>query len=262
MRSDKRLGFLFACLPTLLLSTTALANDLCGATIVTTLTLDHDLNCTAEGLIIGADGITVNLNGYTITGTGSGIGIDVVGRTTISITGGIVRNFAAGVRLNTSTDVVIHGNEFRENGDGIDVQSGSWGNTIKENHFRNSRTRGVMLRGGTADNVIKENTFTGNRVGILLFAPVETLVKENVLSASGLAAIRVNVFATRNLVVENTITSNPAGIDFIVTSGGTAAGNTFVENTIAMNTCGLSGPTTGNTFRENLFEGNGSDACP
>jgi large repetitive protein len=262
MRIDARFGILFAFLPALLPPTTAIADDLCGASIVTNLTLTHDLACPADGLVIGADGITIDLNGYTITGMGSAVGIDVVGRTRVSITGGIVRDFAAGVRLNGSTDIRIHGNEFSENGDGIDVQAGSRGNTIKENHFRNSRTRGVMLRGGTGDNVIKENTFTGNRVGILLFAPVETVVKENVLSASSLAAIRVNVFATRNLIVENTVTSNPAGIDFIVTTTGTAVGNTFVENTIALNTCGLNGPTVGNTFRENLFEGNGSDACP
>jgi hypothetical protein len=38
--------------------------------------------------------------------------------------------------------------------------------------------------------------------------------------------------------------------------------NTFVENTVAMNACGLKGPTAGNTFRENVFEGNAADACP
>ena len=82
------------------------------------------------------------------------------------------------------------------------------------------------------------------------------------MTASVLAGIRVNVIATGNLILENTVASNPAGIEFVVTPTGTAIGNTFVENTIAMNTCGLKGTYVGNTFRENVFEGNGADSCP
>jgi len=62
--------------------------------------------------------------------------------------------------------------------------------------------------------------------------------------------------------VENTITSNPAGIDFLVTPTGSATGNTFVKNTIAVNTCGVTGPVAGNTFEKNIFKANGADNCP
>ena len=119
-----------------------------------------------------------------------------------------------------------------------------------------------MLRPFSSDNTVKENTFSGNRIGILLFGSTDTIVKENSVSASGVAGIRVNVIATGNLILENIVMSNPGGIEFVVTATGTAIGNTFVENTIAMNTCGLKGPFVGNTFRENLSEGNGADSCP
>lgn len=118
-----------------------------------------------------------------------------------------------------------------------------------------------MLRSFSTHNLVQENTFTGNRVGILVFGGVENAVKENIVSASGLAGIRL-IIGTGNLIMENTVTSNPAGIDFTVTPTGSATGNTFVENAIAMNTCGLKGPFAGNTFRENLFEGNSADTCP
>lgn len=254
-------AFLVACLPAMFVSVRA-ADDLCGTTIVENLKLDHDLVCAGDGLIVGADGIKLNLDGHTITGSGSGIGISVFGRTNVSISGGKVRNFEAGVRVMNSTDIVVKGNEFRENTDGVDLHAGSRGNTIKDNEFWDNRTRGIMLRPTSSDNVVKENTFTGNRVGILLFGAVDSTVKENVVSASSLAGIRVNVIATGNLILENTVMSNPAGIEFIVTPTGSATGNTLVENTIAMNTCGLKGPTDGNTFRENVFEGNGADSCP
>ena len=35
----------------------------------------------------------------------------------------------------------------------------------------------------------------------------------------------------------------------------------FIENTIAMNTCGVMGPAGDNTFKENVLEGNVADAC-
>jgi parallel beta-helix repeat protein len=238
------------------------ADDLCGATIVANLELDHDLTCVGNGITVGADGIKVDLNGHTIMGSGSGVGIGVTGRTGISIVGGTVQNFEAGVRVNSSTDIVVKGNEFRENSDGVDCQAGCVDNTIKENEFLDNRVRGIMLRSNSIDNVIKENTFTGNRVGILVFGARDSIVKENFVSASLLAGIRVNVIATANLIAENTVTTNPAGIEFLVTPTGSAIGNTVAENWVTMNTCGLKGPTDGNTLTENVFQWNGADSCP
>lgn len=253
--------FLLVSLSALLAPGTA-ADDLCGATIVANVKLGHDLTCAGDGITIGADGIKLDLNGHRIAGSNSGSGVIVEGRTTVTVSGGMIRNFFAGVRVTNSTDVLIKANVFRENTDGVDCQTGCAGNTIKENEFWDNRARGVMVRGGTFDNVIKENSFTGNRVGVLLFASVDGIVKENTFSASGVAGVRINVFATGNLVVENTVESNPAGIEFLLTPTGSAAGNTIAENRIAMNTCGLKGPTSGNVIRENRFEGNGADACP
>lgn len=242
-------------------ATHAVADDTCEATVVANLELEHDLTCVGNGITVGADGIKVDLNGHTIMGSGRGVGISVIGRTGVSIVGGTVQNFFAGVQVGNSTAVVIEDNQLVGNVDGVDLQAGSIGNTVRENHFQDNRSRGIMLRVGTSANVIKENSFTGNRVGILLFGALGTTVKENTVSSSVLAGIRVNVIATANLVVENTVVSNPAGIDFIVTPTGSATGNTLRENTIALNTCGLHGPVAGNTLTENLFEGNAADSC-
>jgi parallel beta-helix repeat protein len=243
-------------------SSTATADDLCGATIVTNLRLDQDLTCAGNGLIVGADGIRLNLNGHTIAGSGSGVGINVAGRSGVSIVGGTVQNFPTGVLVLNSTAVVVKDNQLVHNGDGVDLQAGSIGNTIKGNHFQDNTMRGIMLRSDTSANVIKDNTFAGNRVGILLFGAARSTVKGNTLSFSGLAGIRINVIAANNLIQENTVVSNPAGIEFIVTPTGSSIGNTLRENTLALNTCGLKGPVAGNTLKGNLFEGNAADSCP
>jgi large repetitive protein len=253
-------AFLVACLPALFAAGTA-ANDLCGATILADLTLDHDLTCAGTGLIAGADGITIDLNGHTIAGLGTGAGIDVTGRAYVSISGGTISNFAAGVLIVNSTGTVVKGNELRENTDGVDCRAGCVGSTIRENDFRENLARGIMLRGASVGNLVKENTFIGDRVGILLFGASGSVVTENNVSATTLAGIRINVIATGNLVIENTTVSNPIGIDFVTNTGTGPTGNTVAENTIASNVCGLHGPSAGNTFTENLFEGNATDIC-
>jgi parallel beta-helix repeat protein len=256
----RRLAFLLACLPTLFVPAVA-ADDLCGATILGDLKLDQDLTCLGAGLIVGADSIKIDLNGHSIAGTGSGVGIAVTGRTDISIAGGTIRNFAVAVRVNTSTDVVIKHNEIVENPEGIDCQAGCVGNTIKDNVFRDSITRGIMLRSNSRDNDVKNNTFINNRVGILVFGGVDNTLKNNLVSGSSLAGIRLNVIATGNVLKDNTVSSNIVGIEFIVTPTGSAVGNVLEGNTLSTNTCGLKGPTAGNDFKNNSFERNVADTC-
>lgn len=232
----------------------------CGATVFADLTLDQDLTCAGAGLIVGADHVEIDLNGHSISGSGTGAGILVSGRAQVTIRGGTLANFMAGVLVTNSTRVSITGNTFQSNTDGVDLQTGSSIVTIKENTFLDNRARGVMLRSGSFDNTVKENGFAGNRVGVLLFGATATTVKENVVQASVQFGIRVNFLATGNLVIENLVSANPIGIDFLA-GASVPVGNTFRENSISSNTCGLKGPYDGNTFKENVFSGNGSDIC-
>jgi parallel beta-helix repeat protein len=241
----------------------AAANDLCGTTITGDLKLEHDLVCTGDGLVVGADGIRVDLNGHTVAGSGTGAGFIVVGRADVTIANGVIRNFQVAVRLNASTGIVIRHNEIVQNGDGIDNQAGGVGNTVKENTFRNHTVRAIMLRGGSSDNDIKNNTFVANRIGILVNGATDTTLKDNLISESSLTGIRFNNAATGNSVKDNILTSNVTGIEFLVTPpAGSSVGNEFKGNTLTGNGCGLLGLTEGNTLKDNTFDGNAADACP
>jgi hypothetical protein len=49
----------------------------CGQTITADTTLESDLTkCTGPAIRIGADDITIDLNGHTITGKGKGVGVN------------------------------------------------------------------------------------------------------------------------------------------------------------------------------------------
>jgi large repetitive protein len=244
------------------------ADDLCGATIVSNLKLDHDLTCAGDGLVVGADGIRIDLNGYTITGSGTGNGVLAVGRTAVVIIGGTIKHFTIGVQLAASNGVTIKEIRVTDNRDGIFL-IGSSGNTIKENTaWQNSRV-GVMLRPGavrnSTQNLVMENILSDNANGVILVeTPSGNVFKENNISGSSNAGIALNGGVSGNLIKENTLGRNATGILFNVGSTGLLPSvNSFVENMITANTCGLRGPISGdNTFKENLFEGNVADSCP
>jgi hypothetical protein len=55
----------------------------CGDVITTDTRLSRDLNnCPADGVIIGASRVTLDLDGHTIDGVGMGIGVNNSGGTT------------------------------------------------------------------------------------------------------------------------------------------------------------------------------------
>jgi hypothetical protein len=78
----------------------------CGSTITASVRLTEDLNCTADttgsGITIGADGVTVNLNGYQILGPGDlagTYGIADTGYSDVTIEYGAMSNFGTDVDL-------------------------------------------------------------------------------------------------------------------------------------------------------------------
>ncbi|MRN61946.1 MAG: hypothetical protein FIO03_07910, partial [Nitrosopumilales archaeon] len=49
---------------------TPITNPACGEVVQGNVNLTANLNCTGDGLIVGADNTVINLNGYTVSGPG------------------------------------------------------------------------------------------------------------------------------------------------------------------------------------------------
>jgi parallel beta-helix repeat protein len=84
----------------------------CGAILTSNTTLQNDLDCSGPGaaLVIGADNITVNLNGHTLTGNGSGVGIDNSGGFAHgTIKNGTITGFSEGIRAVGANGLRING---------------------------------------------------------------------------------------------------------------------------------------------------------
>src|ERR1700681_1157906 len=90
----------------------------CGATVTSSVRLTNDLlNCPVDGLVVGASGITIDLNGHRITGT-SGAGPDDPHRcmcgindrggfNRITLGGGHIENFVFGADFAVTHDIVV-----------------------------------------------------------------------------------------------------------------------------------------------------------
>jgi hypothetical protein len=69
------------------------------------------------------------------------------------------------------------------------------------------------------------------------------------------------VITTGNVLKDNGVSSNSVGIEFLVTPTGSAQGNELKGNTLSTNACGLKGPTTDNTLKDNIYIDNTTDTC-
>ena len=255
------LAVVLASVPTMRASAANAGAVACGDTILENVTLDSDLICAGSGLIVGADGVRVNLNGHTISGSGVGNGIDLAGRAGVTVVGGTIRGFFTGIRGLNTTDADIKANRLEGNVDGVDLQAGCDRVVVKDNDFVNNTSRGIMLRGGTTGIEVKANTFANQRVGVLLFGTTGAVVKANTITASTVAAINLNFQTSGNVVLDNVVASSLVGIQFVAGPSGGSPGNTFRANLITANTCGLRGPYTDSTFVDNTFAGNTTDIC-
>ncbi len=157
---------------TMMIARPAAAVHLCGTTILTDLQLSADLGpCPGDGLIVGADEITIDLNGYRIfaaNGDGDNAGIVLPGRTRVTVENGTVEGFDAGILIvggvhNTVTGMTIQDNvnDFLggpcDLGDGIAVLD-SDSNSIRRNVLvGNGPYGGVSLVGDSDGNVVQRN---------------------------------------------------------------------------------------------------------
>ncbi len=109
----------------------------CGDVLTHSAKLQSDLNCSGDGIIIGADRITLNLNGHTLQGA-RGIGIENNGHGRVGILNGRILGFERGIRLagadnNTLAHLEIdpEASQDERNRVGL-VLSDSWSNVIHD----------------------------------------------------------------------------------------------------------------------------------
>ena len=227
----------------------------CGERVTADVRLDADLrDCPGVGLVIAADGVTVDLGGHTIDGTGRGTGI-VNGYGGDGHRGALVRNgtvagFKVGVRSggrgfelrrvtvakNATGGVVLRGSHcavvrstITDNGygHGISVTSAN-GCRIDSNRISRHLGAGVIASRSTGIAIEDNRIGTSRRAGIMLAYTSQSTVERNMATDN---EVGISLFdrSNNNLVRRNSASMNVTGI--ALTFGGT--GNRVEQNTVS-----------------------------
>ncbi|WP_344841713.1 right-handed parallel beta-helix repeat-containing protein [Kribbella ginsengisoli] len=209
----------------------------CGETITTDLKLRADLiDCPGVGLVIGADNITVDLNGHTIDGDNTqadcpsdspcDIGVsNLAGHDGVIVRGGVIRQFAVAVFADGAGRIRLRQLTVRNNfGVGIVVVD-STDAVIQKNRVTGTDGTAVVLvgvRGGTVEN----NTLDHNNHGIAAANGSSRItIVRNVLSQQRGSALDLGGGATGNRVEGNRLTDNGDGIVLEEAHGNLISGN-------------------------------------
>jgi parallel beta-helix repeat protein len=193
----------------------------CGRTLTASTKLTNDLvNCPGTGLIIGADSITVDLNGHTIDGTNEKSGIDNEGHANVKIVNGTIQDFRAeGVNVSEAPGNVLRKLTVRMIGAGArkgDISAGIF-------LFKSPRTT-------ITDNVISNQVRAFQVNGIDVYNSAGARVERNRITRN--PGEGISLFASpKSRVVGNRLDRNREGMDansssdFLRVEGNHASGN-------------------------------------
>jgi parallel beta-helix repeat protein len=104
-----------------------------------TYTLTGNITCEADAVavVVQRSKTIIDGNGYTLQGVGSGHGFDLYNIRRVKVTRINIEGFEAGIRLFSTSDNIISGNNITNNGYGISL-SGSYYNIFYHNNFVNN----------------------------------------------------------------------------------------------------------------------------
>jgi parallel beta-helix repeat protein len=230
----------------------------CGTTLTTDTKLTSDLlNCPNNGLVIGADDITLDLNGHTIGGDGTpvascpdavcDVGIDnSAGHTAVTIKGGRVRSFNVAVLVlgasadhlkrirsanNSSIGMLVGRSSASRLDHNTSVHDGISGivvfdsNNLRLDHNSVTGAHGYGIPVfDSRRSQIEQNMLDGNDHGILLDGSHDNTVHGNRVSHSGGSSIDLGN-ANNNHVSENVLTDNGDGVILYQSDGNNVADN-------------------------------------
>ena len=220
----------------------------CGQVVTEDVVLTSDLECAGDGLIVGADNVAIDLNGYKIssadetdsadlaTGYDGNSGILVTDADNVVISGlGGIENFDAGIRFVGSSGGEVSDVAFTDNNVGI-VMSGAEGTEISRNTMTNNGF--AIVSASSNEATIAFNSAVANELqGIVLTGSDDNVIAANSLYGNGDNGIYVDIMSTGNTIDFNTAYGHETA-DLNNANGQPTSvnGNTYGEH----NNCGIS----------------------
>jgi parallel beta-helix repeat protein len=218
----------------------------CGDKITRDTRLDSDLvDCPNNGIVIGADGVTLNLNGHTIDGDGTpaagcnprrkicDVGVVTVGHDGVTVRRGSVREFNVGVFVGNARrthlmglsssanrfpgvvilnsprtlvrDGTFIGNGLHTDTAGLDLHDSPDGRFL-HNAFRHNGDIGMFVEGSNR-NRIEDNLFSRHPEAGILIEGSRNEMRRNRLSRNG---VGIDVGGNGNVIARNRVSDSRA----------------------------------------------------
>jgi nitrous oxidase accessory protein NosD len=238
------------------------------------------LNCAVDGLVVGANGITIDLNGHRITGTFAdqadedidnsrcycGIN-DTAGYNHITLGGGLIKGFYHGAEFDYARDIVVHDL----------ISRGQWSDGLRffnvadvfvaDSQFSNSfRGLGLFFDGEAQRYnrrvTVRNSSFDDiEHAGIAFFGTYDSVVRDTTMALDG-GEMGIEIAnSSNNLITHNRVRGWTA--DGILLSAclcfdsRPATRNSVVENDLRDGSSGIElVEVDGGVVRDNLVSGN------
>jgi parallel beta-helix repeat protein len=253
----------------------------CGQVIAANTVVSNDLtNCPGDGLVIGANGIVLDLNGHTITGTDNGNGIVIGTHNHVTVKNGRVAGFTSGIYVNGPDNTVSKITSKNNSYDGVYVDNAdrfrmtsSWtignsSNGVESSDSSNGTYDGVQANGNGSSGLdiyansssivgttITQSTANGNgNDGIYLYNVRFVSVTKNTLNGNYSGFYSVFTNGTGSVISGNKATDNSQNGFYLAF----ANGFTFTGNRASNNLTGFYDDyaSSSNTYDGNLATGN------
>ena len=206
-----------------------------------------------DEIVIQRSSITIDGNGYTLQGSGTGNGFYLSGTNNVTIQNVNVKNFSYGIKLYSSSNNAISGNTMTNNDpDSIKLDESSNNNTISGNNMTSSHI-GVAIWSSSfntvyGNNIIgygggngiyllnsSSNTISGNNIantyqGLDFFSSSNnnTISGNNIINCSYYGIVLDNCFS--NTLSGNNITNSRGGVWFSLSSNSVLRNNIMAGN--------------------------------
>ena len=251
----------------------------CGDTITADTTLANDLtDCPNNGIVVGADDITLDLNGHTVDGDGfdnpaedcpdghCDTGIDITGRHRgVTIQNGSVAEFSSGIWIEGGSDQRLRQLSVARNGDGIDVVLAK--DTVVADSSVDENVFGIFV--GRSDRIrLERNAVVGYQgCGLEVQRSDRTLIEGNSVFADDPGtplsgdACGIGLFngSDRSRIARNSVSGNGfVGLIIGDSDHNQVGGNRIFKNTDAMIVHGDANTVSGNHISDAIGSDNGS----
>jgi hypothetical protein len=189
----------------------------CGATVTASVVLTQDLSCSSgNGLVVGANAVTINLNGHKIAGNGLGgtYGVYDNGHSGLVVENGVVDNFDVGVYAVVTSGVHIVNMRIENNTDGVFFDTVAA--YVISGNYLISNTNGLGISGGggqVTGNWAEKNTSDGFDIEDST-TPVTVSTNNALDNATGF------VFTIGPGLLTNNVANSNSGDGFVVGSPG------------------------------------------